>query len=64
MHLVPALDLEQSDYNVFGDDRPDRQVEVRTIRTLVLPAAVLKGHDTIRPLHRVRLPRAFTVLMP
>lgn len=45
---VSVLDLKESTYEVFGDDRPDRAGELRDLRKAVLKRALLFGHDIVR----------------
>jgi hypothetical protein len=54
LSLVPALDLERSDYSRFGDSlfvtptTPDHAERISEIRTAVLRRSLLEGHDIIR----------------
>ena len=45
---VSVLDLKESTFEVFGDDRPDRAGELRDLRKAVLKRALLVGHDIVR----------------
>lgn len=50
LHLVPALDLDKSDYDVYPDDYflPERRGLVSGVRKGVLKANELENHDIIR----------------
>ena len=48
LNVVAALDLERSDYSVFGPERPDRQGEVRSLQRPVLRRAAVEGYDILR----------------
>lgn len=46
--VVPALDLERSDFSTFGDEQPARRDEVAALRRPVLRREALAGYDIIR----------------
>lgn len=50
LNLIPALDLEKSDYDLFPNDYflPERRGQFRAIRKAVLRRASLSEHDIIR----------------
>ncbi|MDF9407234.1 hypothetical protein L7E55_02495 [Pelotomaculum isophthalicicum JI] len=50
LNLLPALDFEKSDYDVFEDDYflPERRGKVRCIRKPVLRRTIIEGYDIFR----------------
>lgn len=48
LHVVDALDLAQSKYTVYGDDRPDRKGQMRSIWRPVLKAEAVADYDIVR----------------
>jgi hypothetical protein len=46
--LTPALDVDRSQVEFFGEDWPDRVGEIRSIRQVVLSRAQLNGKTVIR----------------